>query len=360
MQTINLIQPKIKLILLKMTVDQIIKSTYADIYSEDNTRGYQRPLVPSHFKKIAAYLESDPSASVVSSFILAFDGSESELRNEINSPSMPPKVRIVDGQHRTAAFEYIRSTNLSIYNNKFHDMELPVTVILNNDEGERDVRLAEIKTFINLNSKGKRVSTDLAIRLRDEMRSVEGVSNDEELIEHIAVKTTLKLDKEMPQSVWFGMINTSPMKRNGIISINAFVNSLKPILKSMEFWHDQSYVLPVFIDKYTDFIDSAWYLVNRQWPQCFQEASFIFRKNYYIQKGIGVYSLHKIINELMELETADSIDEKFQLVLDHFERILKDSNIESRDWVVGGEFQGYSSQAGFKLIASKIKGTETG
>lgn len=352
-------QGELDLFLFSVSVEEIVNNTTVSIFSNENPKGYQRPLSKIHVSKIVRYLASEETPIITSSFILATDRTNLEIDWDKESFEITGPMRLVDGQHRAEAFRELKSKNNEKYQ-KVKNLELPATLIVSSDEDN----LFEIQAFLDLNSKGKKVSTDLAIRLRDEIRSSKGIKDEDEAFEHICTNAVLKLDRTGIDNVWYKSIKTEPLDQGRIVSINAFVRSLRPVLNAylsssvfdLNASMQNNESLESISDEFYEFLRESWNIVYGRWPNAFKFSLIKADKNYVLQKGMGVNSIHLVLAELLSEFGRFGKEE----VLYRLKKILDETQIESGDWLVGGSFTGYSSQSGYKRIKDMILGYSIG
>ncbi|WP_170061573.1 DGQHR domain-containing protein [Terribacillus saccharophilus] len=367
---IPLNQKEIQLYLVKLTVEEIINNSIVSVFNSSTGEGYQRPPIPSHYKKIAQYLEKEDRVLLPIGVLTATDPNKVNIVNgrlQINGP-----LRIVDGQHRIEGFKYL-SANNSIRYEQFRSFELPVTIMVIDEEHEVD----EMDTFININSKAKKINTNLAIGLRHERRKEEQYKRSfDEIVEDIAISVTKLLDNDL-KSIWYNAITIAPDEKGKIISLNAFRKSLIPLIELfIRFYKDPKDVedaffvsggeelqpvelndelIPVleeFEEKYITliklYLDSTWKVIWNKWNSCFNLYQPYFDRDYNIQKGIGLYSLHLVLQDCLKRE------ENVQSALFQFKKIIENTTVDVEDWESGGTFSGNNSQSGFRIIADRI------
>ncbi|CAM3858406.1 hypothetical protein BAQ46_00620 [Bacillus paranthracis] len=344
-QFLKINQFGINLYIISLNIDELIDLYTIALYDPSTEEGYQRPPIPTHYRNIGKYLQtSDPI--LPSAILAAVD--KTQINFSSDNIEIEGKIRIVDGQHRIEGFKYLKKMNPARYE-ELKNTLFPVIIMESNLKDET----YEVEAFINLNSKGKKVSTDLAIRLRDKIRKQKNNYYEDEssLIETLATAITLDVNDNFVFPYWHEAIKTSPNDKNTIISINAFNNSLKPListfLKYQEVKNDiqankfKKLLLNLLID--------AWGEVHKTWRACFNNNDLTFDKNYNIQKGIGVNALHIILADCIEKCSGD-LKEAFFMFTD----IINRSNISSTAWTSGGTFSGNNSAAGFKKLANYI------
>lgn len=156
--------------------------------------------------------------------------------------------------------------------------------------------------------------------------------------------------------VWRGRIRLPGMNTTGTTMPSAsMVNSLKKMIQSPFFARlDQS--------KRTEVIDAFWRGVRRALPEAFQDP-----KQFSIQKGIGVSTLHEVLPEVIELirfkGNAVTDPHAYEDILAPALQSLSGEN-QLGEGVSGPEFWrageggaagSYSSGAGKRLLAAKLR-----
>lgn len=352
---IQLRQENIVMYMTKMKISELEGISMVMHYDSQNDTDYQRPPMPAHYRKIAKYFMTEKNPILPSAIIAAmgkedfsYDGMELDIKN---------KIRIVDGQHRIEGMKCLKKgyskTSLERYNHLNETFELPVIIMIieNNDD------LTEIDAFINLNSKGKKVRTDLAVALKNKktkahMKDNEKILISEEIIQAISMDVA-KIISADTESAWNGLIIQADEvgKRNEQpISIIAFSRSIMPIvekhieLKTIHELSREQY--DWIVDHVHEVVEKAWNIVIDQWPNCFGRDGG-YNNSYNICKGIGVNTLFGVF--------ADCYDDKEEGYI-NFKNILKRTDVKEEDWLVGGTFTGYASYQGFSMIKKFILG----
>lgn len=346
---IKLRQFDLEMYLTSLTVKELLGIYSINVYSPETEEGYQRPPIPPHFRNIGKYLLNENP--IMTSAILAAVDNNQILEKSSMEMKLSGQLRIVDGQHRLEGFKYLEKIDAKRFE-EVSDFEFPVIIMKINEAQD----IHEINTFIDINSKGKKVSTDLAIRLRDKKRkkNMSYIDDDKQVLEAITTSITLALNSASEKNhsaEWKNSIKTSPNDVENIISINAFNSSLLPLVKeylkvhpvkSYEDIEKSSSDLSLIISK-------SWELISKKWPESFS-GNKSFNKAYNIQKGIGVHALHMILSECYKAANGDSKN-----TIDSFGKIINESNTTSEDWLIGGKLSGYNSKSGFQIIAKYIK-----
>ncbi|MDZ4614858.1 DGQHR domain-containing protein [Bacillus cereus] len=345
---------------------------------EDGSDGYQRPPIASHYKNIASYLIENTDRIFLPSAILAAIDYEDVVFSSDNKLNIQQKIRIVDGQHRLKGFEFaIEKLQASEDLNKLeklHNFDLPIILMV--IDRSKQQQLNEINAFIDINSKGKKVSTDLAITLRDKINDQTSnyYKNESKRKEKIATKTSKYLTEKARSSVWYSAIKMTPKDKGTIISVNSFNRSLYPIINSIDeqlitLVGTEENIQEDLIDNVIEFlpiyISSIWGLISKKWSPCFFTSSEKkFNKDYNIQKGIGVHALHLVLLDCLKIAIKNKEDDpsNIQDVLDLLSEakiIFKDildnqTSVIADDWASGRKFSGYNSDSGFRKVKNYI------
>lgn len=348
--TIKFEQFNIECYMVKMTPVELINNSTVAVFNPDNAEvfGYQRPLNLEHANQIAQYLLNNEDPIMLSTFLCAIDEEDMEFQNgkiTINS-----KFRVIDGQHRIEGLKLIAK----YYEERFfeineHEYAVIICAI------KPDQRVYEISTFIDINSKSKKVSTDLAIQLRSKIREEKTLMgrltyDEQSFIEEVLNRVVNNLGDD-EDSVWYKAFKNAST-RNGIISINAFINSLRALVKK---WikieglsEDLNLENLVRLEKdITNSLKIIWDMIFIKWENCFDDKRF--SKQFNIQKGIGVNAFHILFTNFME-----TYDFNQDNAISTFEQVIMNSNIAKADWLVSGPFGQFSSSAGYRELAKVI------
>ncbi len=348
---VKLYQDGFVMYLISLSIDELIENTRVEYYDpNNNTNGYQRPLIPSHYRKISQYLQNSKNPILPTAILTAVDPGQVTPENEqvlING-----KLRVVDGQHRIAGFRHLRSIDEKAFS-KVRNYSIS-TIIM---EISQENKIYEIESFININKTSKPVSTDLAIQLREKIRRNNIKRLEEEMNLSIATNICNNLNSN-GQSIWYQHIKLGDDNNKGkTISISAFLNSILCVVDNylelnadIENFNQYERTINIL----TEFIEDAWKKIKEKWPICFKNENESGNIRYNIQKGIGVYPLHEILGESLKLANGN-LDEG----IDNFNKILIDSKVEQYNWMVGGDFSSYNSKAGFKTIIEYINNKRT-
>lgn len=339
----------------------------------DNPLGYQRKLDKKHYYELARGLVKG-DVLLPTSIILGVDREfisqymDLEEMDEVKRCYIPinelisheeKQFSVVDGQHRLAALELAGSKKEELVRYKLN------VIILVNDKINRN---KEIKVFTDINSKAKKITTDLTLLAEHNYRlhyHIEELT-EKDIVDHIGVKIAYNLnEKNIKNNVWLRAIklDVASDENYGVIGVAAFKNSLNRLIHAYINQHNIINKIHEFnIDKInliandlTDLLLKAWNLIVNRWPGAFDlsENNQAYNTGYYIQKTTGVNALHLI------LENSLSISQDNENPLIQFDSILSQSLIEAKDWKVKGKFAGLTSKSGFNKAMRIILNQES-
>ena len=345
-------QENIKMYILKMNIDKLIEASMITHYNSEKNKDYQRAPIPSHYRKIYAYFMKEKNPILPSAVLAAIGSDKYNYKNgeiEFND-----KIRIVDGQHRIEGLKCLRDGYCNGSKERYQDLinrfEIPVIVMIIDDE----YKLIEIDAFINLNSKGKRVRTDLAqaLKLQKYQKSIENkdvIPVDEELFSNVSTEVAIEMNREKG-GFWEGKIIQADElgnRSNQPISVIAFSRAITPLVKKYCFNKGENVKksdLSEIRSNIQEIINDVWNCIVKKWPGCFIKGKY--DADYNICKGIGVTTLLLVFAETDYIKNGHT----------EFVNILKKTRVTEEDWLVGGTFTGYASYQGFKKITKYIKG----
>lgn len=389
------------------------------VYNSDNKLGYQRAISPNHLDKMVSSLKKNPDENISpNSIILAID--ELKLKelivhnNKIEVPKGIVQIdflklskmakengrsfRIVDGQHRMAAIAKYSTLPESRTNPK-NNMLFNVIVY----SVPEDQMINEVNLFTDINSKSKRLRTDLAIMAKYNLEMLEP-SNDIDYKLHITIRTILAINTTKNSNKLFNSIKIDPNDQNhmGAVSIKAFIEAIYSIVsytlendleakelfeELQEISKDENQRIDNKIDEIAEKLTKRlfipmWDIIFKQWPETVyknkqyldieddDEDHYFYNKDYYIQQTMGVKSLSYLMYDCVKSFEGLTIDE----MLDQYSATIRNSKITNDDWKrtkiiqdprnpkkieeVAGTFKGMSSEAGYKKIMNKIKNNE--
>ena len=339
--------------------------------------GYQREPEPSHYNKIKDYILKTSEFILPTSIVLAVDEEDISkifFDNKLNFNSLDSKekiFRIVDGQHRIIAMREAIKSKPSL---KYFLFNVIILVT------KKDTRSIEMEVFYDINSKSKRLKVDLIELARFNYRILEKTFKPKEINEHISIQTAYYLNEKIEDCVWnnaikFGIHDDHVI---GVIGVNAFRESISNIVDAYLNINDKgkyTHLEGEELVNYTqdsakniaEFIHVAWSkIIKEKWEYCFSEGlmqldlffepqKIYYNQRYYLQRTMGAKSINSILGELVSSQYDGNklgIGEK---ALKEFDKLIKQSQLTSDDWQVGGTFSGYSSESGFKKVSQFIK-----
>ncbi len=318
-------------------------------YGETDPWGYQRELKPEHVKAILKYINSKGEDCLFpNSIILAINETDyhgsHDVGKVIDFELTLLNLRIVDGQHRLEAIKQSE-----------YEFNLNVVILVIPE----DQRTKELDIFITINSKAKKIPTDLAelakyrYLLLNNMKDLDFTQS----ADYVSMKIAMELNQK--SSYWKNSIKVDINEKtnSGIVGVSAFKKSIYDIVK-IELKNMDKLDLEKLDEKSKEiicFIDNVWMLCIEKWKYCFNENETpIYLNNYYIQQTMGISVIHGLIKELYVNEARHLSINKDD-ILYRFEKILLESKVKSLDWKVGNVMSGYSSESGFFKIRSFVK-----
>lgn len=346
--------------IFKLSTEELLSNYTISSYDSAKETGYQRPPVESHYKKIARYLADADSGQILPMSIIAA-ATQKDISYQENVLTIEGRLRIVDGQHRIKAIEYLRDTKNSRYKDKYKELtdhyEFPVILLISN---EMDSAL-EIDTFININSKGKRVSINLAKELREKKMQADLGKHEVELTtdsyENLATQV-VKLLAHSTDSMWYERIQMGDeLGLQKPVSIGTFARSLKKITMRVA---DMVVAGEKAIseeeaertaDLTKDAVEKLWKAVQERWPECFDEP-----KRYNILRGFGVSVIHRLFESCIKEKKFSDPKEMLEDAQETFVKYLNKTDVEAEEWIIGGTFTGFSSEQGYSIIVNILRG----
>ena len=346
--------------IFKLPTEELLSNYTISSYDSAQETGYQRPPVESHYKKIARYLVAGGSGQILPVSIIAA-ASQQDISYQGNVLTSTDKLRIVDGQHRIKAIEYLRDAKDPQYRNKYDELvrhyEFPVILLVSD---EIDSAL-EIDTFININSKGKRVSTNLARELREKKMQADLGKHEVELsresYENLATQV-VKLLAHDQDSMWYDRIQMGDeLGLQKPVSIGTFARSLKKITTMVT---DMTVAGEKVISEEQagkaaaltkDAVEQLWRAVQKRWPECFNEP-----KQYNLLRGLGVSVMHRLFESCIPKKPYSDPQKMLGDAQESFVKYLGKTDVEAEEWMIGSTFTGFSSEQGYGIIVSILRG----
>jgi DGQHR domain-containing protein len=290
----------------------------------DDEAGYQRAPMATRLRAVANYMEEKEAVMPVGGLLNARAQGDAaygqvlgfEPDDEASGPiqagwlTVPPSATplfIVDMQHRLLGIQR------AIDDGREDLADFPMVLTL----ADGLSKIEEIEQFELINTTQKKVRTDLARRLM----SIQLSDPD----------TALKYDQKGKKweargpliadwlnhnsDVWIGGIMPPNMTKRdmptALTKETSFVTSLKPILQTPVFQRTDDEHVAIFLDRF-------WQGVRAIWP-----TAFLHPKEHVIHQTAGVYSLHMLMPELVELvRERHGMDLRAVLTADHFEEVM--------------------------------------
>ena len=303
-------------------------------------QGYQRDTSPSHKIQIARFLsgQTNDLSHILPMSLYLNARNEFEVKDlgknvfELNLEGSFP-LYVVDGQHRLQGAEYAIK---ELDNQQVGDYEMPVII-------SQVPKVEEVWHFRNINTKGKRVPTDLGQRLiydlnRSGDRPVAGTRD-----EWVAKALTLTDEMNEKNKVWDKRIQLPNEKKAKyhVIKQNSFVQSLKPL-------YSRTRLKRAMADEVLEVVTSFWDAVSRTWPQAFDQP-----QSSVIQKTPGVFSLHMLLADILIQDPRPTSAKFLRLLAD----VKKNYPMDDSYWFAENRRSGagqYGSMAGFAILNERM------
>lgn len=312
-------------------------------------QGYQRAPLEKHFKRIGQFLAAERDPLLPTSALLSARESEqgtltyneSDIDPDFGYLELPEgrNLYIVDYQHRWRGLKYAIEQKGA---RRLLDFQIPFVIMANAP------RYEEIRQFHLVNSKQKRVDTDLALAL---MQTMATTVQESELIGLVgpgkkyrirATRLTFRL-AAMPTGCWAGRIQEPNMtpRPEQVASPKSVADSLQPILSKR---------CPIYAltdDNLLGILVNYWGGIESLLPRAFADP-----RNHTIQKTPGLFSLHRVAAKKVLPICQIANDYSPQ----HVARILSGARSYFTEdfWKTGGQATRFSSAGGHKALADEI------
>lgn len=327
--------------------------------------GYQRNLDDKSVDKIKKYILQETPTPLLPTSLLANARSSIEFKNisgNFGNLQIKQELYIIDGQHRFEAWKSMMQDNT--LRNKWGDYEFPIIILSNFTE------LKEIEQFYVINSRQKRIKTDLAQRNFLQLYTNEttrGLIPERNKWQLYATKIVDQLN-ENKKSLWKDKIilptDSKDLRKTKFISQSSFVLSLKPFFTGSEtlFTAEEKKRPP--IEKWANLISEFWNIIEKIYPEATKTTT-----DYSLMKTVGVFSLHlfleKVCKEIAGSEniTDDNTQKEIFKKIKEYLQVANKGNYSQNFWRIKvaesikakGNYAGsYSSSVGHKRIVSGI------
>lgn len=323
-------------------------------------QGYQREVNETHVARIADWLTNDQEPFMPNGALLSAREDEyGTLPFEETGASEPAtygrltiqegrQLFIVDYQHRwqglRRAIEIGERTALL-------DHIIPVTIMSN------ATRYHEMIQFYLINSKQKRIDTDLALALVQtlagdtEMAELENLVGRDKRYRIRATRLTFKLALST-SGAWAGRIKLphDVPQPDAVLSMKSFADSLALIVSS------RSPVRDLDDDRLISLIGTYWTAMSELMKDAFQNP-----RDYSIQKTPGVFSMHivaaKTVLKLCQKKDDYSVDTMRTYLAAANEAVGQDTTryMRSDFWVGKGQVKQYGGSGGHRSLATLVR-----
>ena len=254
-------------------------------------QGYQREVNEAHVGRIADWLKKDkepfmPNGALLSARedeygILPFEATDGDGPGTFGHLTIAEgrQLFIVDYQHR---WQGLKRAIDEGGRNDLRDHVIPITIMSN------ATRYDEMIQFYLINSKQKRIDTDLALALVQtlggdtEMDQLVNLVGREKKFRIRATRLTFKIaiGTKGPWASRIKLPHDIPQP-DAVLSMKSFADSLALIVSS------RSPICDLADEKIIDILNAYWTAISQLMPAAFQNP-----REYSIQKTPGVFSMH--------------------------------------------------------------------
>lgn len=346
--------------LTQMTAGQLDSCAYTAEWDPDlkwdiERQGFQRAPVRMHYQAIGHFLSQWPDPFMPTAALLSAQESEQgKLRftrakkddTGLGILDIPEgrQLLILDYQHRLRGLRYAIE---ELGTSQLSEFIMPVIIV-------RDIpRYEEIRQFYLINSKQRRIDTDLALAL---LQTLAGNVSEQELYELVGpgkryrirgTRLTFKLAAQT-RGPWAGRIKQPhdlPQPR-AVIKVKSFVDSLAPVLSKRASCSrlDDAPLLKTLND--------FWLAISDIVPDAFKEPA-----SFQIQRTVGVYAFHLVFARRI----YPNCESRGKVSKEAFRKELAPARadfINANFWRTGGPASVYVGSSGyrelFRLILDKI------
>jgi DGQHR domain-containing protein len=269
-----------------MTAKDVVNVMRYDRFGVDNPDGYQRDLEPARVNKVVRFLLKE-EGTFPTSVLLNYRDNDLSFKvesrfdgYEFGTLDLPKdELYVIDGQHRLAALQR------AIYeDNTLEDYPVIVSIFNFSDPD----RFNEMRQFYIVNSRQKRVPTDLALKFLTKLYKKYGEievtvrEGAKKVFEAQADDIVLELNKR-PDSPWYNKIELIGGERPGIIKERPMALSIAENILNQQIFAATS------LTDITEYLIKYWNAIKEVYPQAFSDP-----ESYTLQKTPGVYAFHMI------------------------------------------------------------------
>lgn len=326
-------------------------------------QGCQRTPIQSHYRKIGKKAKEKnsffPTSIILSlrkedmkGITMKNDEKNSDLMILTIPKEQNKKLKIIDGQHRAKGFESVIKDLL-----KENIFQVPFVLVFPKD------RVEEITWFYEINSKAKKVVTDLALQLLNEMNKGQGINLSKGEHWKVVASNVAKSLNSNPKSVWHNCLSVGDNKKGDkIASSSQFAQSLKPLLDIpfvKNLWIDEK-DLEVAGQRVAKLVNNYWNALKVTLPKVFP-SNLKAKHNYVIQKTGGIYAWHIVSPTILETIMYNGPRQIRTFDTETIKEIIKnygDTGVINDElfWKSGnGEASRFGGQKGFVELGKIIK-----
>lgn len=329
---LRIVQNARVLYLAKLSVGELSKVREIDIWRAERAsgdQGYQRYPTKSRLQQIARFIRKVGAVFPMSILLNARESLHfDEKDGDFGMLDCPPKLWLVDGQHRQLGVELAEL------------WDFPMPVIITNGFSKYD----EMVQFHTINTTQKRMPTDLVVSLLEQYAetpegALELIETERDYLER-AKKISDALNS-IPGSCWCGRVQRANEGRTTlhIVRIATLANSIEPIVRQFLRYDN---------DTLTELVNRFWNAIRDLFPEAFDEP-----KSYLIQKSIGVRILHKVVPHVFN--STDRSEHAMKEALEY--SFIQQLGVTADDWHGKNEQGKYvmaANEKAFNLLAREI------
>lgn len=301
---------------------QLLSVSEIDRVDPDHPDGYQRPLLESRLKPVLRYVTDEEGVFPTSVLVNVrkedlSDGNDVTFEpvkqkgdgSDLGTLTIPDGVKLylVDGQHRVESLRYgVSKEGLEHLN----DYPLPVTISVGLDVP------AEMRRFYVVNTRQRGVPADVAERHLVQMKDSHGamfvvqLEGESKLRDAKATKVVDAL-RVTPNHPWSGAVIFPGERKTKtkFVRQHTLVSSLREIFKDKA-------IDRMAEEKVAALLMTYWNALRRRFPDAFADY-----EHYSIMKTAGMYSLHMVFPDVVELcrEARDFSEDKMFEIVGSFE-----------------------------------------
>lgn len=310
-----------------------------DKMDTDEDQGYQRVMNDSHAQNISSYLQKPESLLPTSILVSTRKNVPDFEKGKLTISKYP--LFIVDGQHRIAGLRIaIQDKAL----NTWKDASLPVILLSGFDKFE------EMTQFVDLNTKQKKVETNLALELMYEMAKLNSEMRKRYVEEGNdwkirAIKMVNEINK-ITDSPWKNNIKLAGEKRqpSHITTAVSFATSLRPLMRG-------AFNAERNLSNNTKVLMNYWQALRLVFMDAFLEP-----KDYGIQKTPGLFSLHELLEAILQKKAGLKFGYEVEPMVKLLRKIFEESSTRVDFWQsdLSTGVTMFGSMKGFRLLADKF------